>query len=166
MKLTAFRSIVYLQIRRRWLSVRVLTWSGGDFQWQGPAEAFVTTNRKGRTVLIEADAARANPGLSGRLIQLFAHPRVLIDGYPETRDFVEFAIRQSGYKSIAKKLIFLIHVRDQWEGGLADIELRVLREIATSCGAGECRFVDQPYELSPPEILEIARSNPPALANR
>ncbi|MEZ0327527.1 MAG: hypothetical protein ACAH95_16635 [Fimbriimonas sp.] len=158
MNIKAFQSIVYLQIRRRWLSVRVLTWSGGDFCWHGPAEIFITADSKGQPTLMSPEAARTNPTLVGRFFTAFAHPRAFIDGFDETRALIKFYIRESGYKTRSKKLIFLVHLRDDWEGGLSDVESRALVDICRQCGASEVRMADQPTELTPPQVLEIARS--------
>ena len=158
----AFQSIVYLQIRRRWLSIRVLTWSGGDFQWRGPAEAFITIDKKGRKTLVDPETAHTNQGLPGRWFTAFAHPRAFIDGFVDTSSLLQFYIHLSGYKSRSKNLIFLVHLRDEWEGGLSDVETRALMEICKSCGASEMRMTDQPVELTPPQVLEIARAKAPA----
>ncbi|HSI72950.1 MAG TPA: hypothetical protein VK934_07210 [Fimbriimonas sp.] len=154
----AFQSTVYLQIRRRWISVRVLTWSGGDFQWEGTAEIFISADAKGRPLVVSGEAARTNPAAIGRFFTAFAHPRAFIDNYEDTFRVISQALIEAGYKGRAKRLMYLVHVRDAWEGGLSDVERRALNQgLHEFCSAGEVKIVDQPYELTPPEVLSIAR---------
>jgi hypothetical protein len=156
--MNAFRSTVYLQIRRRWISVRVLTWSGGDFRWEGTAEIFISPGPKGKDLVTSGEAARTNPAAIGRFFTAFAHPRAFIDNFDDTFRVISQALIEAGYKGRAKRLFYLVQLRDQWEGGLSDVERRALVEGLTRyCSAGEVKISEHPHELTPPEILAIAR---------
>lgn len=156
--MSPFRSTVYLQIRRRWISVRVLTWSGGDFRWEGTAEIFIAPGPKGKELIVSGEAARTNPAAVGRFFTAFAHPRAFIDNFEDTFRVISQALIEAGYKGRGKRLFYLVHLRDQWEGGLSDVERRALAEgLRQFCGAGEVHLSDAPHELTPPEVLAIAR---------
>ena len=154
-----FQTVVHLQIRRRWLSARVLTWAGGDFQWEGVPEAFLGTDSKGRISARSVDDAYLAPHGAGRLFTAFAHPRTIIDGFDDTIHVVRHCIRQGGYRPRSKNLTFVVQILDQWEGGLSDIERRALTEMCRECGAKTVRFAEGPHALTPPEILHIVKAH-------
>ena len=85
-----------------------------------------------------------------------------MDSFDDTLALVAFYIRVSGYKSRTRKHIFLVHVRDEWEGGLSDVERRALMQMCFMCGGSAVRMSDHPSELTPPQVLEIARTKAPA----
>jgi hypothetical protein len=87
----------------------------------------------------------------------FAHPRVLIDGFTETSRVLRSWLRQSGWKHKSGAVI-VIHLVDAWEGGLSQLELTALQQLAKDMGASHSVIVEGGPELSDPEILRFSRA--------
>ncbi|MGV3618982.1 MAG: hypothetical protein ACO1SV_26950 [Fimbriimonas sp.] len=153
----SLRSTVYVRIRRRWLGVRILTWSGKVHVWEGAAEAMLVSGKKGQVQAVPSGAALPAWAVLSHPFVAFAHPRVLIDGMMETQSLVRAWLQQAGWKP-KSGTIFVVHVLDAWEGGLSQLELRALQELAKQVGAGRSIVVEGGPELSDPEILRVART--------
>jgi hypothetical protein len=82
---------------------------------------------------------------------------MVVDSLEPSSAIIRFAMRESGYKRRARNLLFLVHVRDSWEAGLSEIEESALTEVCRRCGASQVRLLDQPFELAPPQLLEMAK---------
>lgn len=154
---SAFRSTVYVRIRRRWLGVRVITWSGKVHVWEGAAEAILVSGKKGQIEAFSASEALPRWSVLSRQFTAFAHPRVLIEGYTETTGVIRAWLRQSGWKHKAGTSM-VIHVLDHWEGGLSELELRALQQMAKELGASQSAVIEGGAELTDPEILRFART--------
>lgn len=155
---SAFRSTVYVRIRRRWLGVRVLSWSGKVFVWEGAAEAVLVSGKKGQIDAFPIGAGLPKWAVLSRQFLAFAHPRVLVDGYRETGCVLKSWLRQSGWKP-KNGATFVLHVVDSWEGGLGEIEWRALNQLVREAtGAAHTVVIEGGPELSDPEILRFARA--------
>jgi hypothetical protein len=152
-----------VRIRRRWLGVRVLTWSGKVHVWEGAAEAMLVSGKKGKVqavpngVALPPWAVLSWAVLSHPFVA-FAHPRILIEGFMETESLLRAWLLLAGWKP-RSGTIFVLHVLDAWEGGLSQLELRALQQLAKEVGAVRSVVVEGGPELSDPEILRIARTD-------
>lgn len=154
---STFRSTVYVRIRRRWLGVRVLTWSGKVHVWEGGAEALLVSGKKGQLDAFPVGGALPKWAVLSRHFVAFAHARVLIDGFRETGCVIRSWLRQSGWR-YKNGAIFVIHVVDAWEGGLSELELRALNQMVREMGASHSVVIEGGPELSDPEILRFGRA--------
>lgn len=78
---------------------------------------------------------------SGRVVNPFAHPRVLVDDFTIAEKVITYAIKAvSDGQLLAPSPIVVVHVTEELEGGLAPMEYRVLRELFESAGARETFF--------------------------
>jgi len=155
-----FRNVVYLQIRRGWISFRVLTWSGGDFRWEGLPEARIVVRKKGERVAVDPFSRPDD----GYLFTPFTHPRVLIHNVDDTERVLRLALKRTGLRRMVARPLFMVHLRDPLDGGLSDIEHRALFELTQRLGAAGFLLLNGPYELPAPEVLRIARAKNPAAA--
>jgi hypothetical protein len=154
---SAFRSTVYVRIRRRWLGVRVLTWSGRVHVWEGAAEAVLTSSKKGQVTAVPSMAALPSGVVLSRPFTAFAHPRVVLDSLDETEAVVRAWLRQSGWRPTPRAVVVL-HVVDAWDGGLSQLELRALMELGKRIGAKRTMIVEGGNEFTDPELLGLVRT--------
>ncbi|AIE88173.1 hypothetical protein [Fimbriimonas ginsengisoli] len=154
-----FGNVVYIQIRRRWVSIRLLGWSGRLGEWSGVPEVVFGQDGKGREHAYLPDDPRATTTIRPRAFIAFAHPRVVLDGFDDTVAALRIMLKLAGVPAqMVARTTYLLHIRDEWFGGVSDVERRALIEMAKWLGAGRVLFVDSPTELSPPEVLALVRS--------
>jgi hypothetical protein len=137
--------------------VRVLSWSGGDSRWEGVPEVLIARDEKGneRAIPLEHGLAYATAG-ARRFVLFDSHPRVLIDGWEESRLALQLFLKLAKLKKLVRPF-FVLHLIDPLEGGLSELERRALIQLSHECGAGAARVMESGPVLSPPEVLAIAR---------
>ncbi len=149
-----FENVIYLQIRRRWLGVQYLGWSGRQGEWVGVPEVTFVVNHKGRVHAVDHDHVEAS---GGNRFVAFSHPRTLLHDFDNTKIALIHLIKKSGARPGLGRPTFVVQVAEEVEGGLTDIELRALIEMCKGVGAGRVLPVAAPRPLSPPEILQLVR---------
>lgn len=154
------RSAVYVRIRRHWLSVQVLTSQGCIGEYENTACIAVSSvrGRNGQVIAAGNEAVRLGSQEDVALHDAFNHPRVFVSGVDSTVMVLRHFIREA-YKS--KRPILrprmVIHVQEQIEGGLTDVEAVTLMRVALLAGAGGCIISQEPGTLSNFDVLRLAR---------
>ncbi|MFB2653671.1 MULTISPECIES: rod shape-determining protein [Shewanella] len=101
-----------------------------------PVIALVDEPNQTRIKAIGHEAA----GMSGkdvRLVNPFSHPRMFVASFELAEKLLQYGISQlhtSGFRAAPR---VIVHQLEKTEGGLTDIEDRVLRELALGAGARE-----------------------------
>jgi hypothetical protein len=161
----AFRSVAYLQIRRKWLSIQVMTWAGRMGDWTGTPEALLMPARGGRQGQWQAyapDDPRVQNAVHARPFVAFTHPRVAFDGIEETRLTLSVYLRKAGWRPQSGPWTYVVQLRDDWLDPLTDIESQAIIALGKRLGAKRVLIVSASRELTPPEVLQIARGPHPA----
>jgi len=99
-----------------------------------------------------ASASMSDDSHVGRIVRPFAHPRTIIDHFTEAECFIRYLV----YELLEPKLIksnpvMILHPIEKLEGGLTEIEVRALREMALGAGAVDVYIWTGP-ELSAEQI--------------
>jgi hypothetical protein len=155
-----FQNVIYLQIRRRWVGIRFFGWSGRFHEWEGAPEAVISLDRAGKQYALGPEDPRILAAFQPRLFAAFDHPRVPICGFEETVLTMAMLLRQI-CKRQRVRATFVVHVRDEWLGGITDIEQRALVQLTRELGASRTLLVDAGRELSAPEVLSVVRTGRP-----
>ena len=84
-------------------------------------------------------AKNINSGLSAdqRPSEPFSHPRSLIGNFVLAQDTMKLAVKAVSSGRFPKWVRIVIHPMELVEGGLTQVEERVLVELAMSCGASK-----------------------------
>ena len=135
-----------------------MTWSGKVHVWEGAAEAVLVSGKKGQLVAVPAGAAMPVWAVLTRPFVAFAHPRVILEGARETEALVRSWFTLSGWKH-KPGAAMIVHVIDSWEGGLSQIEIQALEEMAKRLGFRRAIIVEGGPELIDPQILKLARTS-------
>jgi len=154
-----FQSVAYIQIRRRWLGIQVLTWSGKTGEWIGAPDVLLVQGKKGEVQAYLADDPKVLSKAPFGAFSAFAHPRVLIDRFDDTCRVIDVCLKKAGWKKQMSYAVLVFHIRDEWAGGISDIEQKALMDLAKKLGANRTTLVNSMRELSAPEILQIARGS-------
>ncbi len=89
-------------------------------------------------------------------LQPFDHPRILIEDYTAAEKIFMYVVRKlSGYKYFMPSPVMVVHPDLELEGGITQIELRALREIAEASGARTVYF-HSGRQLTDQEVRAIA----------
>ena len=89
---------------------------------------------------------------AARTIRPFDHPRVIVEDYASAEKLLSHAVRRvANTRLFVTSPVMVVHPDLELEGGLTQIESRVLRELAESCGARKV-FVHYGRQLADPEI--------------
>tara|TARA_R110002124_G_scaffold195275_1_gene362351 strand:- start:7368 stop:7853 length:486 start_codon:yes stop_codon:yes gene_type:complete len=76
---------------------------------------------------------------SAKWINPFSHPRIIIHEFMIAEKLLMHSFKEvSGKQFVRAAPVVIMHVTDNLEGGLTDIERRALQELALSAGAREC----------------------------
>ena len=155
---------IYVRIRPRWVSVRVVPRQGEATQAEGVAKIAARLTTKGieKVVAIgeEANAIAAGQGVT--IHEAFCHPRVLIGGVDKAQLVVGEFLRQAcGGKKPLLRFRMVIHLPDEVEGGLTDVEERALMEFGLRLGASRVVISQEPVELSDKQVVALGRGGTP-----
>jgi len=83
----------------------------------------------------------------------FSHPRMLIGKFKEAVKLLSHALKLAyPAKFLKPNLILIIHPKETLEGGLSEIEERVLMEMGLEAGARQVK-IWQGHDLSRDEIM-------------
>ncbi len=119
----------YIRISRTRLNVRDA--SNGAVYDDEPLVAISPGDRP--TILAIGSAAS---GVSENCVNPFAHPRLVIDDFQVAEKLLLYAFKQlAPNRFLAASPIAVIHVIDEFEGGLGQIERRAMLELAEGAGA-------------------------------
>ncbi|NEV64969.1 rod shape-determining protein [Thiorhodococcus minor] len=118
---------------------------------------------RARVLAIGADA-RALEGRAGtRVVNPFAHPRIVIDDFAAAESLLKSAIRPltkgRWWSSVA---LGILHPERDFDGGLTDIERRALYELCIGAGCRQC-LIHRGAALSLEAVMRYAspgRSRP------
>lgn len=153
-----FQNVVYIQVRRRWISIRVLSWSGGDSRWEGEPRLLAIRTAKGKEQIVDPETFPAEGIMPLREFCLFSHPRVAINQVEDSKLGLRVFLRKAKLKRAPGKAAFVFHLRESWDGGLTDLERAAFVEVGQACGAGRVLISEQPQELPAPEVLNLAKA--------
>ncbi len=127
--------VVHLSVRKHWLSVRVT--AGQTEPVEGTARVAVRHRERGQQFAAigeESDAFRDTRDVV--IHDAFCHPRVLIGGFDDAKLVVgEFLRRACGGKKPLLRFRMVIHILEELEGGLTDVEERAFQELGLRLGA-------------------------------
>lgn len=112
---------------------------------------------KGRVQVVAADEAPMVDNPHFRRFTAFNHPRLLIDQVDLTEKTLQIFLKKAGAKGFAFPTKWVVHLADEMEGGIADIEIRALSEVIRKLGGQLTAMVTAARHLTSPEILELGR---------
>lgn len=70
----------------------------------------------------------------------FSHPRMLVGKFPEAEQLLARLLQDAYGKSLlSPRPVVTVHPKEMLEGGLTDIEERVMKELALGAGAREAK---------------------------
>jgi len=133
---------LYVRIRSRLLSVR-------DISSKKAVEAaplMAISKGEGRSILAIGAAAAAEAAKSNveyEIVNGFDHPRSIISDFTVAEKTLQYLFHKVAGMSVTKKVIIrsspivVLHVLDKIDGGLTQVEIRALLELATGAGARE-----------------------------
>jgi|GEM_PF-3571597 len=160
-----FQSVAYIQIRRRWLGIQVLTWSGKTSEWSGVPEVVLVQEKSGQVRAYWPDDPKILNRPAFGLFTAFSHSRVVIDRLDDTQRALDLCLRKAGWKKLMSVAVFVLQIQDEYEGGLSEVERRGLVEVSRRLGAHRVLLLNVARHLSAPEVLQIARSYTAAAGN-
>lgn len=156
-----FQNVVYLQVRRRWLGLQTITFSGRASQWSGIPEVVFARDAKGRERAHTLDDPMLLTAIGHRPFVAFNHARVLVDSAADTSSALALFLRKVSHRTRwPASSVFVVHVQDEWTAGLAEIERAALMKIAKELGAQRVFLLTGGRDLLPPELIRLARRKP------
>ncbi|MFC1589385.1 rod shape-determining protein [Pseudomonadota bacterium] len=145
---------VYIRIKKNRLSVRNI--STGELYEDVPFVAIMNEDN-GKYVLSYGTKAKNEPQQSGNRIDIinpFDHPRTIIANFDIARYAFRFFLKHILHNKLLRpRLIMIIHVTEELEGGLTQLEIRAIQELAISEG-GQAVHIWNGRELMDNEIKE------------
>lgn len=107
----------------------------------------VLGDQAGKVVFVAAGHEALSMALEEgmRRVSVTDHPRVLIGDFALAEKYLQWLLRKAGGRSSPR---LVMQQRDCLEGGLTEVELRVLRELALGAGAREVLVVEGAQQLS------------------
>ncbi|QTN21486.1 rod shape-determining protein [Rhizobacter sp. AJA081-3] len=105
-------------------------------------------------VLAVGSAARGTAGeVDTQVFNPFAHPRSLVSDFTVAEQVLKvFVKRAQGDSILQPSPVVIMHPLGQHEGGLTQVELRAIRELALGAGASEVHIWQGP-ELTDEQVL-------------
>lgn len=132
-----FDNLLYIQINASVITLTDIL--GGTTLSEIPIIALQKDSRGNEIVAaIGADAQAFSHRPDVVVSNPFLHPRLLVANFQTAEKFLRHAVRR-----VCKSKLFppsprvVIHPQEKLEGGLTDIEIRVLRELCLGAGARE-----------------------------
>ena len=147
---------IYARVRRHWLSIRVLTNKGCIGEYEATASIAVRGAAEGEVIAAgeEAEAWDGTPDVL--LHHAFDHPRVLIAGFDSALLVLRHFLRLACHGRLPLLgFTLVLHVQEELEGGLTDVESRALMELGLRAGARKVVICQEPQTLSDDEIMQI-----------
>lgn len=142
---------IYVRFTANMLSLRL---AGTGKEIKGSPS--VALNKKGKAVAAgdEAERLRGTPGITAG--NGFSHPRVLIGSFDLAAEAMRFHIKEllRGKLWIIRPII-IMHPLTKLEGGLTQIEERVMKDLALISGAREV-YIWEGKELSDKDMNDLA----------
>ncbi len=160
----SFGLVVYIRIRRHWVSVRALPRRGEPTQIEGTARVAIGQAISGaeQVVAFGDEVSASAVGQDVTIHDAFCHPRVLISSIDTAQLVIgEFLRRACGGKRPLLRFRMVIHLPDESEGGLTDVEERALTEIGLRLGAGRVVISQETAELSDEQVVALVREGIP-----
>jgi rod shape-determining protein MreB and related proteins len=144
--------VLYLQLSAQRLHIRKP--KSGEQIDEVPEIAISRAGGRSVILAVGAPARAAAAGAAhAELSNPFAHPRSLVSDFTIAEQVIKFFVQRisgKGWLSLAP--IIVMHPLGEHEGGLTQVEIRALRELAL--GAGACRVqVWQGPQLSDAQLL-------------
>ena len=158
----AFGVTVYLRVRRHWISVRVLPRRSEAAQAEGVARVAVRRNRQGIQEIIACgdEVSHLAEEQDVTVCDASCHLRVLIAGFDKAQPVVgEFLRRACGGKRLLLRFRMVIHLLDELEGGLTDVEERAFQELGLRLGASRVLVYQGAAELSDEQVVALGRGD-------
>lgn len=155
------QNVVYLRVRRKWLGVQILTFTGRVREWSGTPEAIFTRDKKGKERAYVLGDPMQHAGDNRQSFVAFDHPRVPFSNYTYTRETLRAYLEATGWKKGLMPHTFIFHLLDEWEGGLSDVEVRAFIQMGREIGAGVCLVVNSREEMSIPNVLRMSKQRQP-----
>ena len=149
---------IYARVRRHWLSIRVLTNKGCIGEYEGTASIAVRQAgaADGEVIAAGDEAIALDGGQDVHLHHAFNHPRVLIGGFDSALLVVRHFLRRACHGRLPLLgFTLVLHVQEELEGGLTDVESRALMELGLRAGARKVVICQEPQTLSDDEIMQI-----------
>jgi hypothetical protein len=154
-----FQSIIYIQLLPSWMSVRVLSWAGGDSRWDGVPEFITVRNQGHRLKAVDSGTILKAEWTDAQKWSLLSHPRTIIDSVEVFALGLRLFCTKAGLKGSISKPILLYHIRQDLAGGLTDVERTSLLKAAKTIDVRAVLFVDEDHELDTQSILACARQS-------
>jgi hypothetical protein len=152
-----FQNVVYVQLKRRWMSIRILSWAGGDSKWEGVPEFLLARDRRGRLNALTPGAVPPVTAVEVSRCALLNHPRTAIGNYTQFLHGLRCFAREAGFKRALSKPLVIFHLHDFLEGGLTELEERAFGQLAMEFCSGQSVVLCGGDELSAPEVVALAR---------
>ena len=86
---------------------------------------------------VNARNVAARNGVEQRPSKPFSHPRALVGNFVEAQATITAAVKAVRTSALPKLVRIVIHPMELVEGGLTQVEERVLRELAVGSGASK-----------------------------
>lgn len=146
-----FRRYLYVQISPQRLTVRDV--SSGQSISEVPEIAIQRpASGKAKVLAIGADARAAAANDHTQVLNPFAHPRSLISDFTVAALVIEsFVKRAQGGALFQRKPAVVMHPLGHHDGGLTQLEIRAIQELAMGAGASEVHVWQGP-DLSDEQI--------------
>ncbi len=126
------------------------------------------TDAKGvKQVLAVGREASALPAGNGReVLKVFDHPRMLVADFALAEKFLQSMLRKAaGKRFVRASPNVIMHPMEKLEGGLTEVEHRVLRELALGAGAHKvCVYTGAPLAAQQLDFAALHQRELEALA--
>jgi hypothetical protein len=147
----------YIRVQRDFLAVRVVARKGaGGYYEDVPQFAF---HSHSKTIVAFGSAATPFADARGHeMVRVFHHPRLAVHDLENSEKVLKHFLDEALHRRVPfLRLNFVVHLLDNWEGGLADIEKRALIHLCRNLGAKGIVLCTGPDEMSETEVLDLTR---------
>lgn len=126
-----------------------------DQSWSDVPAILIGLNDDGQKFVSAVGTAALRE--SGNAQYPFGHPRTIVSDWLQMLKIIEYGLAQiDAHPSKIVRSEFVYFVAEELEGGLTEMELRVLRELLLSVGARAVHFWPSTNEPTPSEIRSKA----------
>jgi len=151
-----FTNVLYVQLSPERLTVR--NSKTGKTISEVP-EVAISEGSKGKIVAVGSEARASQTSQPVKIVNPFAHPRSLVSDFTVGEQLLKLFIRRlCGQSIFAVSPEIVMHPQGEPAGGLTQIEIRALYEMARGAGASQVK-VWQGRALTDQELL--SRQFPP-----